>query len=188
MNPASLFGVGEVPTSTMNKQAAAEFLGVSVRAVERYTQQGKLSVHYQPGKTRPVAVYREEELERLRAEIAANLYHQRPAVEKGNPANPEQAGDVGEVTALARMDGSRDTLALIVREVASATVGAMRAELSSVPLADKLTLSLVEAAQFSGLSRGHLRDAIEAKKLKARIIGRGWRVKRDDLEMYVKKL
>jgi len=47
---------------------------------------------------------------------------------------------------------------------------------------------LTRAAQLSGLSRGHLREAIEEKKLKARILGRGWRVKRDDLEAYVKKL
>jgi excisionase family DNA binding protein len=55
-------------------------------------------------------------------------------------------------------------------------------------LAHKLTLSLAEAAQLSGLSRNHLRAAIEEKKLKARIIGRGWRVKRSDLEAYVVKL
>jgi excisionase family DNA binding protein len=59
---------------------------------------------------------------------------------------------------------------------------------SPVPVADKLTLSLIEASQLSGLSRKHLRQAIEDKKLKARIIGRGWRVKRDDLYAYVKKL
>jgi excisionase family DNA binding protein len=171
-----------------NKQQAAEFLGVSVRAVERYTQQGKLSVHYEPGKTRPVAVYAEEELRPLKDEIAANLYHQRPAVEKGNRANPEQSSDVGEVTALARSVGTTDALALIIREVTTATVGALRADAAVVPLADKLTLSLVEAAQLSGLSRGHLRAAIEAKKLKARIIGRGWRMTRQALEAYVKKL
>jgi excisionase family DNA binding protein len=55
-------------------------------------------------------------------------------------------------------------------------------------IADKLTLSLVEASQLSGLSRNHLRQAIEDKKLRARIIGRGWRVKREDLDAYVKKL
>ncbi|MCA1616434.1 MAG: helix-turn-helix domain-containing protein [Acidobacteria bacterium] len=173
----------------MNKQQAAEFLGVSVRAVERYTQQGRLSVHYEPGRTRPVAVYREGELEPLRNEIAVNLYHQRPAVEKGNAANPEQGGDVGEVTALQRAGGgSPEALAVLVREVASATVGALRAEAATVPLADKLTLNLTEAAQLSGLSRAHLRAAIAEKKLKARIIGRGWRVKRSDLDAYVAKL
>jgi hypothetical protein len=175
----------------MNKQQAADYLGVSVRAVERYTQQGKLSVHYEPGRTRPVAVYREEELRPLKAEIAANLYHQRPAVEKGNPANPEQAGDVGEVTALARGEGSADALALIIREVATATVGALRADAAAVvPVADKLTLSVADASRLCGLSKESLRAAINTGTLKAKIIAgrRGWTIKRGDLDMYVKKL
>ena len=58
----------------------------------------------------------------------------------------------------------------------------------AVPLADNLTLNLQEAALLSGLARGHLREAITAKKLKARIIGRGFRVKRSDLDSYVAKL
>jgi excisionase family DNA binding protein len=55
-------------------------------------------------------------------------------------------------------------------------------------IAHKLTLSLVEAARLSGLSRNHLRAAIEAGDLKAKIIGRGWKVKKKDLESYVTKL
>jgi excisionase family DNA binding protein len=59
---------------------------------------------------------------------------------------------------------------------------------SPVRLTDKLTLSLTEAALLSGLSRGHLREAITEGKLKAAIIGRGWKVKREALDLYVKKL
>jgi excisionase family DNA binding protein len=58
----------------------------------------------------------------------------------------------------------------------------------ALSVADKLTLSLIEASQLSGLSRGHLREAIEDKKLKARIIGRGWRMSRASLDAYVKRL
>ncbi len=67
----------------MNKQKAAEFLNVSVRAVERYTQQGRLSVTYKPGRTRPVAEYRDAELEALRAEINTNIpsIKQSPKIE-----------------------------------------------------------------------------------------------------------
>jgi excisionase family DNA binding protein len=173
----------------MNKQEAAEYLGVSVRALERYTQQGRLSVHYEPGKTRPVAVYREDELQPLKDEIAANLYHQRPAVEKGKVANPDQAGEIGEVTALARTGGN-EALALVLKNLVERlpAPGNGFPPASVTDLAHKLTLSLVEASQLSGLSRNFLRAAIEEKKLKARIIGRGWRVKRGDLEDFVKKL
>ncbi|MEM6400732.1 MAG: helix-turn-helix domain-containing protein, partial [Cyanobacteria bacterium P01_D01_bin.116] len=47
----------------MNKKQAAEFLGVSVRALERYVQQGKLTVRYEKGKTRPTANFDQTELE-----------------------------------------------------------------------------------------------------------------------------
>ncbi len=59
---------------------------------------------------------------------------------------------------------------------------------AAVPIADKIILTLAEASALTNLSRNHLRQAIEEKKLRARIIGRGRRVKRDDLDAYVRKL
>jgi excisionase family DNA binding protein len=49
-------------------------------------------------------------------------------------------------------------------------------------------LTLQEAAALSNLSRAHLRQAIRCGKLKAKIIGRGWRIKRADLDTYVRAL
>ncbi len=43
----------------MNKQQAAEYLGVSVRALERYVQQGRISVKYEKGKTRSTGAHPE---------------------------------------------------------------------------------------------------------------------------------
>ncbi len=173
----------------MNKPDAARYLGVSVRALERYTQQHKINVTYAKGKTKPTPVYDEEELKVFKAELEGK-FARRPAVEREIPPNPS----TGEIS-LARFgempgrDSARQWLSLVVRETISATLegqgsGAPR----GVPVFEKLTLSLAEASQLSGLSRNHLRQAIEDKKLRARIIGRGWRVKRDDLDAYVKKL
>jgi len=50
-----------------------------------------------------------------------------------------------------------------------------------VPIADKLLLTLPEAQALTGLSREMLRDAITSNKLKAKVIGKGWRIKRSDL-------
>lgn len=36
----------------LTKQQAADFLGVNVRSVERYTQEGKIGGRYELGKTR----------------------------------------------------------------------------------------------------------------------------------------
>jgi hypothetical protein len=178
----------------MNKQQAAEFLGVSGRAVERYTQQGKLSVHYEPGKTRPVAVYREDELEPLRKEIEANLYHQRPAHEKPNPANPEQAGGlvaIQQTQALQRA-GSEQSIQALGQAIADALRATQRNQDGKhdapppVELKDKLMLTEKEAAAYAGLSLADIERARDP--LKTIKTGAGWRVKRTALEIYVKKL
>jgi excisionase family DNA binding protein len=59
-----------------------------------------------------------------------------------------------------------------------------------VPLSDKLTLSVAEAAQLTGFSPDLLGDAIKAGRLKAKVVKgrRGWTIKRADLEDYVRKL
>jgi excisionase family DNA binding protein len=56
-----------------------------------------------------------------------------------------------------------------------------------VPIADKLLLTIAEAQALTGLSREFLRDAINKGSLKAKVIGKGWRVKRSDLQEYVDK-
>ena len=53
----------------LTKQQAAEFLGVNVRTLERYTQEGKIGGRYEKGKTRSVLVYDEEELQAFKAEL-----------------------------------------------------------------------------------------------------------------------
>jgi len=171
----------------VNKKEAADFLGVSERAVERYTKAGKLSTRYAKGKTRPVAVYSESELHSLKQELEhpAGI---RPLVESPinekplalMPTNPDQTASNPD-TALSRFDGA----AVMASEAFMHVLAQMAAP---VRVSEKFLLSLAEAAQLSGLSRGHLRQAITEKKLKARIIGRGWKIKRDDLDLYVKKL
>ena len=52
----------------MKKKEAADYLGVSTRAIERYTSQGKLSVKYEKGKTRPITIYDPNELKKLKEE------------------------------------------------------------------------------------------------------------------------
>jgi excisionase family DNA binding protein len=96
------------------------------------------------------------------------------------------AGRFADMLARAYAAGLQEVVQRLPAMLPPASNG--HAVVSLTDLAAKLTLSLMEASQLSGLSRGHLREAIEEKKLKARIIGRGWRVKRDDLEAYVKKL
>ena len=53
----------------MNKREAAEFLGVSVRTLERFVSAGRLRAGRAPGKTRPIVAFQQEELQRLKDEL-----------------------------------------------------------------------------------------------------------------------
>jgi excisionase family DNA binding protein len=155
----------------MNKEEAANYIGASVRTLQRLTGAGKIPVSYERGHKGDEARYSQSDLD-------AYLQSQKtPALMR-----PEVgAGDgTAQAMSLVATNGAASGAAALIEAFAQMS--------APVRVSEKFTLSLVEAAQLSGLSRGHLRQAIEEKKLKARIIGRGWRVKREDLEAYIKKL
>lgn len=170
----------------MNKQEAADYLGVSIRALERYVQQGRISVTYEKGKTRPTAHFEPTELEAFKAELEQPTI--KPAFESRQIATEPQS-DIGKLRhhpgEIARFDevGVIDKLSgiieLLIEKADSHPV---------VPIADKLLLTIAEAQALTGLSREFLRDAIAAGELKAKQIGKSWRVKRSDLLEYVDKL
>jgi excisionase family DNA binding protein len=163
-----------------NKQAAADYLGVSQRAVERYTQQGKLSVQYEPGKTRPIATYDEQELKILKAELERDLFARRPTVNREpNNDNPDQS--------LARLSENPriQAIARIAPILEALGAGSSR---PSVPISDKLILDVKEAQALTHFSRADLLSAIKEGKLKASKRGRGWKIKRAELDEFVKNI
>jgi excisionase family DNA binding protein len=167
----------------MTKEEAAELLEVSTRAVERYTKQGRLSVTYEKGKTRSVAVYDRAELERLKEELKQPVYPARPVV-----VSSEESSQALTTT---RPDHDvSEIVAILARALERAAPPAVASRPSLTEIAVKMVLSLKEAAALSGIPRARLLEAIESGKLKAGkdTIARGWRVKRDNLDAYVKKL
>ena len=166
----------------MNKQEACEFLGVSERSLARYAAAGKIQVTYTKGTRGNIAIYDDADLERLKEELSQPTAI-RPANEQAIPAIPATSDKLA-TRSVANLSGFFDQLQ--ARDEVFIT--SLLQGRSQVAIENKLTLNLQEAAQLSGLSRNHLRDAIREKKLKARIIGRGWRMKRSDLEAYIKKL
>ncbi|RAM48058.1 MAG: DNA-binding protein [Hapalosiphonaceae cyanobacterium JJU2] len=170
----------------MNKQQAAEFLGVSVRALERYVQQGRIGVKYEKGKTRPTANFNPTELETFKEELNQPSY--KPVVEPRQittepiESSDKLVHDVGEISefgSLAVVDHLSDIIeALLTKSDLQPTV----------PIQAKLLLTISEAQALTGLSREILRDAIINKKLSAAMIGRSWRIKRSDLEDYIANL
>ena len=170
----------------MNKKEAAEYLGVSTRAIERYTQKGKLGVKYSGGKTRPLAVYDKEELDRLKEELETTIH--KPVIESA-PTTP---------TNLAVRDvGLSGLVEKIITPLSSQLASLTEAIHSfktlpptppTVPIENKLLLTLREVQALTGLSRETLREAIQFNQLKAKIVGKAWRVKRSDLEDYIENL
>jgi excisionase family DNA binding protein len=169
----------------MNKKEAAEFLGCSERAIERYVKAGKISCRYEKGKTRSVAVFDQSELERFKVEGEAV----KPAFEVYDP-EPRQTTTV-EQSGLAILDNESVGIVGIdnfsgADEISklSAMVELLLHNQQTKP-SEKLVLTLDDCSQLTGFSRGILREAIANGQLKSKIIGKSWRVKRADLEAYI---
>ena len=174
----------------MNKTQAAEILGISVRSLERHTSANRIAARYEKGATRSVLDYEESEVERFKAELESAVHSPtlealpRPQSAKGtNPANSD--------TALARFDevgvnaGNPAAFALLSALLEQGRALGGKAGTPETAPAQKLLLSLAEAQSYSGLSRANLMEAIGAQTLPAQKIGRGWKIKRRDLESYI---
>jgi excisionase family DNA binding protein len=157
----------------MNKEEAAQELKISVRSLQRLVQSKRISVTYRRGVSgKQEAIFSPEEIENYKRERDAEII--KPSV--------ATTGD----TALARSDVTTGDTAL-ARNVIE-TIFNLGLQKPTVAIADKPLLKLDEVSALTGLSRQLLRQAIEDGKLKSRIIGRGFRVKRDDLDEFIKKL
>ncbi len=171
----------------MNKEQAAEYLGITVRTLQRHMAANRIS--FRGGRdTGKEATFTADDLDRFKADQDALTATVSPVVsplsQPVSPA-PQQALQAAFPSQDIAPLGER---LISVLEGLQSRAPANRASLSVSDIAQKIMLTLPEAALLTSLSRGHLRQAIEEKKLRARIIGRGWRVKREDLEAYVKKL
>lgn len=146
----------------MDKKQVAEFLGVSTRLVEKYSSEGRLGqVTYVRGKTGKQAEYDREAVENLKA-----------ALESPDTALAVKTPDAR----------------LFVGQLIEALGSREETRSASVRVSEKLLLNLNDCRLLTGLSDATLRDAIRSGSLKARVIGRGYKVKRQDLDDFVNNL
>jgi hypothetical protein len=147
----------------MNKKEVAEFLSVSTRIIEKYASEGRLGeVTYVRGKTGKQAEYDREAVETLKAILES----------------PDTA------LAVAKTPDAR----LIVASLIEAMASREESRSVSIRVSEKLLLNLNDCRSLTGLSDKNLRDAVKSGGLKAKIIGRGWKVKRQDLDNFVSNL
>lgn len=155
----------------LNKQDAAEAIGVSTKTLEQMVRAGQIQqATWRRPKGMPIAVYEPSDVERVA--------HER------NPSKPFVVGRV--VPATGNGNGNGLAPAPTPRPDAEFLRGlaALRAAVDYTAAARGTTtlfLSLKDAAEASGLSQTYLRRAIADGKLPA-LKDRGWRIRRTDLE------
>jgi excisionase family DNA binding protein len=146
----------------MNKKETSELLCVSTRLVEKYASEGRLGeVTYVRGKTGKQADYNREAVEKLKQVLES----------------PDTA--IATKTPDAR---------LIVASLVEAMTSREEVRSASIRVSEKLLLTVGDCRLLTGLSEQNLRDAIHDRKLNARIIGRGYKIKRQDLDDFIREL
>jgi excisionase family DNA binding protein len=182
----------------MNKREAAEFLKVSEKTIERHKSAGKLSARLiritgDDGKTRQVLDFKETELERLKRELSGEKVF--PIVTNGH-AQTETQTDTDRQTQLDRLNlgnieslthGQTQTVRLISGIFERIEAG-FQQQMEAADRAQKLMLTIPEAAALSGLPKSFVRLSIKDGKLKAIVISRTYRIKRQDLDSFIKEL
>ena len=151
----------------MSKRQAAELLGVSTRGVERAVSRGHLNVVYRDSKHGRKAWFSPAELELYRQ-------HQQARSPVGFFSG-SGAPTIGTVVPVVEMPRAPLEPARRIRN-------------KDVPIVDRLTLTLAEAAQLSGLPRKFLGESVRSGALKSIKIGRIVFIKRNDLNEFVYSL
>jgi excisionase family DNA binding protein len=158
----------------MNREEAATELGISVRSLQRATKRGVLQVKYKRGSSGKMeAVFDPEEVAKYKEDMEREIV-----------LTPSATPTTNSDTALARIDAPEARNALITLLERANKLDHQPA----VAIENKPLLKLDEASKLTGLSRQILRTAIDSKKLKGQILGRAWRVKRADLDLFIKNL
>jgi len=165
----------------LTKQQAADAIGVSTKAIERFAHARKLEQASRPQARGPnVAVYNPDDVARLASERHPAAPPFVLPVDTDLPRHLTAArppdGLVATSPAALAAPPESDRLAALV----AAVVGVVMSQTSETRPAP-LFLTLDEAATLSGLSRNYLRRLIREQKLPA-VRAPGWRIRRRDLE------
>ncbi len=164
----------------MNIKEAAEYLGISVKTLERKIAAGDVSVAYVPGATGKQRTFDRAELDRFKVAESEKAVATTYVISKSrnfDAPSPSQA--------LQRV-GSEQSIQALGQAIADA-LRATQDGRTDVPLRDKMTLSFKEAALLSGVPESHLREGYARGMLRGAKIGRGVRVTPDDVRKYVEQ-
>ncbi len=159
--------IGVITSLVMNKIEAAKELKISVRSLQRLAQSGVLKVIYKRGDSgKQEAVFDADDIAEYKIE------RDKPT-DKLVPVPAMTKNELARSNTLEFLDGFKN---------------ALTSQTSVVPIADKILLTVKDARGLTGLSEKRIIEAIHAGNLKAKIIGKGWKIKRGDLDGFVNGL
>ena len=178
----------------MNKKEAAAFLGVSEKTIERYKAAGRIAAKTKrvigtDGRSRHILDFNESDLERLKRELDHQTVY--PSITVGHDQTKTSTDIDGHAVnltntelELVRQSVSQTNLVTILQQISTV----FERQLNASDRAQRLMLDLSDASILSGLSKSYLKSAIKDGTLKAKLIGRGWKVKRSDLDQFISDL
>jgi excisionase family DNA binding protein len=184
----------------VDKEKAAEVLGISVRTLQRHMSARRIGFVMRPGRTGDEAMFDRDELARFKQAKKSAVKVIVPSVmPSDSPLSSavrpdDKGGQQDESMMLAsRAVDLREATGMVIQELFSRLeerAANLAKKKPTAMLSEKLMLSMREAAVLSGLSEDKLREAVEEGKLtRFKGIGRGaGKLRREDLEKYIKSL
>jgi excisionase family DNA binding protein len=208
-------------TDAMNKKEAAEYLGISVRQLQNYARQGRLSVRKGKGKTGDISIFDNEELRQLKDErerergVIQAAVIREPATSEATETHANgdtlESADVirafaSQLSRLTPQEFIAQLAAAILRQAEQRQIAPPQTDpeqsepehieqqkknRDEPPIADlaaKPLLTRAEAQRYTGMSRELLHEAVESGMVKEVKLGRAYRMKRVELDAYIKQL
>lgn len=175
----------------MTKQEAAAYLGISERSVENWRDKGHLTQTLVPGKTRPIAIYDDAEVETLKQYLESRKPENRKSNVQSQTSNPEPRTTVisnpeSRIVPAPRISNPENSNVRIYtfseEQFESMMKKQSRAE---VAISEKMLLTIPEAMTLSGVKEKPIRDAIKSGNLKSIRIGRSIQVRPTDLQKWI---
>lgn len=160
----------------LTKQQAADAIGVSTKLVEQLAKGRKIQTAKwkRPEGGPRLSVYHPGDVARERT--ARNPDAEPFVLAPGQDA--PTADDRGVAVAV-RQPGAEQFLQALAAAVGGTS---QNSQSHSVRTAERLFLTIPDAADYSGLPQSHIRGLMKTGALKAMKTGGGWRIRRADLE------
>lgn len=178
----------------MNKKQAAQYLGFSVKNLERLMALRKIQFSYVHAKFGKTVDFDLQDLDAYKASLDIPKVVISPAIVQHNISSNPNNLDTFSNHSLS--NDNKDNLVIPTKDLQDLTSILLKIShsldihlsQSFVPLDKKLTLSLSEASLLAGLSTSFLRNSIRLGHLIASKRGNSWNIKRSDLDTFITSL